>query len=155
MQVVRRGYRVVFESAARAWDLPAVSARQEFIRKARTIAGNFQLFARHRWLLDPRPNRLFLQTISHKALRLMSPVLLLVCAATNLLLLDDLLYVATFAAQGAFYLAAVGGWLLSNSRRSALVLAVPFMFCLLNCVTLIALIRFLSGRQAVTWERQG
>ena len=46
MRIVSRGYRVVFEPEARAYDVPASSPRQEFVRKVRTIAGTFQLFAR-------------------------------------------------------------------------------------------------------------
>ena len=42
------------------------NGEQEFVRKARTIAGTFQLFAREPWLLSPRRNRLWFETISHK-----------------------------------------------------------------------------------------
>ncbi|HKQ29731.1 MAG TPA: glycosyltransferase family 2 protein, partial [Burkholderiales bacterium] len=43
MQIVRRGYRVIFEPGALAHDRTA-AAETEFTRKVRTIAGNFQLF---------------------------------------------------------------------------------------------------------------
>jgi hypothetical protein len=59
MNVVRRGFRVLFEADAVAYDRAATSAREEFTRKVRTIAGNFQLFARERWLFNPRRNRLW------------------------------------------------------------------------------------------------
>ena len=55
-------------------DSTSASAQQEFSRKARTIAGCFQLFARERWLLDPRQNRLWFATLSHKGLRLTLPL---------------------------------------------------------------------------------
>src|SRR6185295_9867402 len=43
MRIARRGYRVLFEPAARAFDRAPGTGREEFGRKARTLAGNFQL----------------------------------------------------------------------------------------------------------------
>src|SRR6266851_3601871 len=76
-RIVRRGYRAIFEPKARAHDRPAATGDAEFRRKWRTLAGNFQLFSRERWLLHPLRNRLWLQTVSHKGLRLLCPLLLL------------------------------------------------------------------------------
>ncbi len=53
LRIVRKGFRVLFEPGARAYDCASATARQEFVRKARTIAGTFQLFARERWLFNP------------------------------------------------------------------------------------------------------
>jgi cellulose synthase/poly-beta-1,6-N-acetylglucosamine synthase-like glycosyltransferase len=66
MRIARRGYRVLFEPEARAYDQITGGAYREFIRKVRTIAGNFQLIARERWILNPLQNRLWFQNISHK-----------------------------------------------------------------------------------------
>ena len=43
MRIVLRGYRVVFERSARAYDISSATAAQEFARKVRTLAGNFQM----------------------------------------------------------------------------------------------------------------
>ncbi len=152
MRIVRRGYRVVFEPAARAYDSAAASSREEFTRKVRTIAGNFQLFARERWLLSPFRNRLWVQTVSHKMLRLASPLFLLVAFAANTALLDVAMYRWTLAAQVLFYAAALGGYLLRDAGRVPL-LTVPYVFCLLNYATAVAFSRFLRRQQHVTWER--
>jgi len=109
MRIVRFGYRVLFEPAARAYDRPATSAGEEFVRKVRTIAGNFQMLARERWMLDPFRNRLWLQTLSHKGLRLLGPLLLGTALVTNLLLAGRPLYEWTLLAQGVFYAAALLG----------------------------------------------
>jgi biofilm PGA synthesis N-glycosyltransferase PgaC len=152
MRIARRGYRVVFEAGARAYDRPAETPRQEFVRKVRTIAGNFQLFAREPWLLDPRRNRLWLQTVSHKGLRLLGPVLLAAILGSNVLLADRPFYAGTLLAQGLFYAAALGGALAGTGRGGA-VLAVPYTVCLLNWATAVAFLRVVTGRQRVTWER--
>ena len=42
-QIVKRGFRVVMELGARAWDVAHESWQREFARKARTLSGNFQI----------------------------------------------------------------------------------------------------------------
>ena len=153
MQIARRGYRVLFERDALAYDRPAPTAAAELTRKVRTIAGNFLLFARHPWLLNPLQNRLWFQTWSHKILRLLSPFALLGALGANLLLLDQSPYRWTLGLQAGFYAAAVGGFFWRNSARTPALLNVPYAFCLLNWATLLGFERFARGRQAVTWEQ--
>jgi poly-beta-1,6-N-acetyl-D-glucosamine synthase len=153
MRIVRRGFRVVFEGGARAYDRPASTAREEFTRKVRTIAGNFQLFARERWLMNPFRNRLWLQTVSHKGLRLIGPLLFATMLSTSLLLLDRPFYRFALAGQLAFYLAALLGATLRRACRAIPLLSLPYLVCLLNWATVVAFVRFLTGRQRVTWDR--
>src|SRR5207245_11310497 len=89
LRIARRGYRVIVESAAHAFDSVYVDPRQEFTRKVRTLAGHFQLFARERWLFNPFRNRLWLQTMSHKALRLLIAPLQMTVAVSNVVLLSE------------------------------------------------------------------
>ncbi len=154
MRIVRRGYRVLFEAGARAYDRPAPSARAEFARKVRTLAGNFQLFAQERWLLSPARNRLWIQTLSHKAFRLLCPLLLATTFLANLLLVHRPFYRWMAGAQALFYGAALGGWALRDGGRHGLPwLSVPYVVCLLSWATVVGFFRFATGRQNVTWER--
>src|SRR5262249_8459490 len=75
LRIVRQGYRVVFEPGAVAYDSASLTARQEFVRKSRTIAGMFQLLSRELWVFNPLGNRLWFETLSHKVLRLAAPML--------------------------------------------------------------------------------
>lgn len=152
MRIVRQGYRVLFESRARAYDQAAATSDVEFTRKVRTLAGNFQLFVREPWLLNPFSNRLWLQTISHKGCRLLSPLCLATVFGANLFLLDQPFYRWMFAAQLALYAAAIGGYLIRHSKKKVLLLNVPYAFCLLNWAAVVGFLGFVSGRQRVTWE---
>ena len=78
MRVARSGLRVVLERGAWAFDELQPSHRNEMTRKVRTLAGNFQAAAAHRWLLSPVANPLWFQFVSHKVLRLVVPYALLV-----------------------------------------------------------------------------
>jgi biofilm PGA synthesis N-glycosyltransferase PgaC len=153
MQVVRQGYRVLFEPKARAYDWVVPTAQQEFTRKLRTIAGNFQLFLLRPWLLSPAHNRLWVQTVSHKLFRLLSPLLLATTFLANLVLAGEPAYRILLAAQILFYGAALLGYLTRHASRKPFFLNIPYAFCLLNWATVMALVHLLNGRQQVTWER--
>ena len=73
------GKRVAFVEEAEARDA-AFDDDQEFRRKVRTLAGNYQLFARMPALLNPFANRIWFETISHKIMRLVAPWLLVLLA---------------------------------------------------------------------------
>ena len=153
MRIARRGYRVLFEPGARAYDRLATTAQEEFTRKARTIGGNFQLFAREHWFLNPFRNRLWFQAISHKGLRLLSPLFLAAVFGTSLFLIDSPLYGWVLVGQIVFYASALGGCALRNAKTKLPFLTLPYTFCVLNWVTVVAFLRFATGRQRVTWER--
>lgn len=155
LRIARRGYRVVFEPRARAHDRAAATPEQELKRKVRTIAGTFQLLSRERWLLDPFRNRLFVQTVSHKGLRLLIPFLLVAALVANLLLLDAFVYRAWLAAQLACYAAALAGHAFRDAGRASRLFAVPYVVCLLAWATLLGLARFVGGSQPVTWAKTG
>ncbi len=153
MRIVRQGYRALFEPRARALDRVSARPADEFQRKVRTIAGNFQLFAQERWLLDPRQNRIWFQTASHKALRLLTPLLLGAILLSSLALHGDWIARAALVGQAAFYGAALAAHALRDGRRKTPLLTVPYITCLLAVATVVALGRFTVGRQAVTWHK--
>ena len=154
MGIVRKGYRVVFEPGARAHDLIPTTPSEDFVRKTRTIAGTFQLFAREPWILSPLRSTVWFQALSHKALRLAIPLLHAVMLLSNAVVADVGLYGALLAGQVLFYAAAVAGYVqMRAGRRRSIVLTVPFTMCLLGWATIVGLGRFVARRQRVTWER--
>jgi poly-beta-1,6-N-acetyl-D-glucosamine synthase len=154
LRIVRRGYRVVFDGRARAWDHAARTGREEFTRKVRTISGVLQIFARERWLWAPT-QPVWLQAISHKLARIAAPLLMVIALVANVrLAADSAWYAAMLATQLAFYGAAAAGAVVGRRRgRLARLLGVPYAFCLLNLTTLVALARFVTGRQPVRWQK--
>jgi cellulose synthase/poly-beta-1,6-N-acetylglucosamine synthase-like glycosyltransferase len=73
-QVIRAGKRVAFSQQATATDRGAASDAGELARKVRTLTGNYQLLAWMPWLLNPWRNRVWWQFVSHKVLRLLTPL---------------------------------------------------------------------------------
>lgn len=79
-----RGYRLVVEPAARAYDDPT-SLATEFRRKVRTLAGNYQMMRLYPILFSPR-NRMWIHYLSLKLGRLLLPFALMAVAITGFLL---------------------------------------------------------------------
>lgn len=153
LRAVRGGRRVVFEPAAKAFDHVAETASQEFTRKVRTLSGNLQLFLRERWMLDPRRNRLWLQAISHRGLRLIAPFCLIaVLGASAGLARSATLFTTALFAQLIFYgLALIG--VCGGRFARVRCFTVPYAFCLLNLTALVAIFVFIARRQQITWRK--
>jgi poly-beta-1,6-N-acetyl-D-glucosamine synthase len=108
MQIVLRGYRTVFDPSAHAFD--PHDERSEFLRKQRTLMGNYQILFLLPAILSPR-NPLLLPYLFHKIFRLIVPYFLVTALVANLLVHTGF-YAITLTAQLAFYLAALGAqWL--------------------------------------------
>jgi GT2 family glycosyltransferase len=153
LRIVKAGYRVVFEPDARAHDLASATAKQEFVRKTRTIAGMFQLLARETWLLNPLRNRLWFETVSHKVLRLSLPMLHAALLISTIALADRGFFGFMLASQLAFYGCAVVGSLQRDGRRHSTLVTAPCAMCVLLWATVVGFYRFAMHRQQVTWER--
>ena len=150
MKVVEQGYRAIVEPAAGIYDRVAPDAGAEFARKARTLAGNFQLFRHVGWALNPFGGVVAWQFFSHKVLRLFVPYCLLAMLAANGFLLDSPFFRVTFATQLAFYACAAAG---AFTRTPFRAFDVPYMFCVMNWAAVVGLYRFLAGAQDVVWQK--
>jgi len=106
LSIIRQGYRSVLDAHAYVYDTWPTKIEEEFQRKVRTLAGNFQLFCLAPWALSPR-NPVFFQLVSHKVMRLVVPYLLI------------LLFISTLALSGrsplyaAFAVFQIFGWLVA------------------------------------------
>ncbi len=143
MQVVRAGKRVVFHPGAVARDRLFPDASKEFGRKVRTLTGNYQLLRLAPWLLSPA-NPLLFRLISHKLLRLVVPLLLLLLLLASAMA-PGAFYKLAFVAQLAFYMMALVGLLAPAARRQRAVSA-AYTFTMLNVAAAMAFYNFVGGR---------
>jgi biofilm PGA synthesis N-glycosyltransferase PgaC len=150
MQVIRKGARVIFDSRARAWDLPDLGESREFSRKVRTLSGNYQLLQLAPWLLSSQ-NTIRFEFVSHKLSRLVVPFALLAVLVASLFLPQPFYRVA-LVAQICFYtlsILALKGIQIGPLSR----IADPARtFVVLNSAALVASVNFVTGRKAV-WVR--
>jgi len=145
MRIALTGKRTVLVPEAEARDA-AFADQREFQRKVRTLAGNYQIFARLPALLSPFKNPIWFETFSHKILRLVAPWLLVALAAlTAARAPADRWMAGLLAAQLVFYAAAAVG------PRLGRIASLARTFVVLNTAAVLGLWRFLTGRQRVTW----
>lgn len=146
MNAARRGRRVVFEPAAIARDRLFSEKGKEFSRKVRTLTGNYQLLRLEPWLLSPA-NPLLFRFISHKLLRLLVPMLLILMLVASALA-GGPLYRAIFWVQVLFYVLAVLGTVVPSVKQFKPV-GIASTFVMLNAAAALAFYNFAAGRKRV------
>ena len=146
MNVARMGRRVVFQPSAVARDRLFSEKGKEFSRKVRTLTGNYQLLRLAPWLLSPA-NPLLFRFISHKLLRLLVPLLLVLMLVASAMA-GGPFYRAIFWLQVLFYVSAVFGTLIPSVKQFKPV-GIASTFVMLNAAAALAFYNFAAGRKKV------
>ena len=151
LNVRAAGYRVVYDPEAIAWEEVAPNARQEFRRRVRIGAGNFQAL-RHTWrLLNPAAGGVALALWSHKVCRWLIPVALLGAQIAAMTLASEPLYGVAATSGGVLVLLALLGHRLDRRGQYWAPVSVPFYFLSMNLALLLGLIAFVRGTQSIVW----
>jgi hypothetical protein len=150
MNVLRQGFRVVFDPRARVWDHLDLGTKREFARKVRTLTGNYQLLQLQPWLLTPA-NPMRFAFVSHKLLRLVVPFALSATLVTSCFLPGPAYRIALIV-QVLFYSLSAGAFVRLKDNRLARVADAAFTFVLLNTAAAVAFANFVAGRKAA-WVR--
>ena len=150
IELLKDGRRTVLESRAMAYDTAEEDASQEFIRKVRTLAGNYQAFSRHKWLFSPASNKVWWQFLSHKVARLLVPYAMLIAFIASILSTSPILMLMAWL-QAAFYIAGLLG-LLSPSLSGGKVVNIIKVFLQLNAAAVVAAYNYFFGRASVRWK---
>ncbi len=109
LSIIRQGYRSVLDAHAYVYDTWPTRIEEEFHRKVRTLAGNFQLFQLAPWTLTPQ-NPVLFQLVSHKVMQLVVPYLLILLFVSTLALSRGSLFYTVFAVLQIFgWLVAIAG----------------------------------------------
>jgi cellulose synthase/poly-beta-1,6-N-acetylglucosamine synthase-like glycosyltransferase len=155
LQIVAAGYRNVYAPGAVSYESGATGFPAEFRRKVRIVNRAWRATWKMRRLLNPIRYGFFaIQFWSHKVLRWLVPVLLImILIANGQIASHDAFYRISLATQLVCYSAALGGLVLhSIGWRSLRILDVPFYFCLVNAASLTGIAQALLGRRYTTWS---
>jgi poly-beta-1,6-N-acetyl-D-glucosamine synthase len=151
MEIVHKGKRVILDRRARSWDQGIFAARQEWTRKVRTLAGNYQLLMLQPWLLT-RANPVRFEFVSHKLLKLWTPFAMigLLCSS---IVLSGMFYRVASGLQIAFYGIAVAGFWRNSRGFLSRIAHSASMFVLLNAAAAASLVVFLRGHR-IDWKQE-
>jgi cellulose synthase/poly-beta-1,6-N-acetylglucosamine synthase-like glycosyltransferase len=153
MRIAMKGYRVVFEPRAVAFDRVEPSYEAEFARKVRTLVGNYQAIRLCPDLVKPWRNRLFLQFCSHKLGRLAAPFGL-IALLTASVALPGMWPTSLLAVQIAGYGLAAAGWRMARIGIRERWTTAAYTFSLLNIAAFVAAVRFVRGDAATAlWKK--
>ena len=152
LYVIDKGLRVAFEDRALAYEETTQTTADEFGMRVRVVTQGMAglLSVRHlrrlwadRWIA--------FQLVSHKILRWMVPIFLLLALASSAVLMARPMFRLILGAQLTFYAIALLSILLPLHRRWK-VLGIPLYFCTLNAAALVSMFQVMRGRRYATWE---
>lgn len=150
--VIQKGYRVAFEDRALAYEQTTESTSEEFAMRVRVITRGMRGLLSVPELLKPwKYPWISFQLFSHKILRWMVPLFLLLLLAGNIGLVNQPYFRAVLVAQLGFYGLALLQVVAPIHRRWK-PLGIPLYFCTLNAAAFLGMIELLRGRKHVIWQ---
>ena len=152
LKIVENGYRVIFEHNAKAYDKASQNFSREFGRKARTLAGNYQLLFLLPYLRNPFKNQIAWQFWSHKLLRLLAPFAFIAIFFITAIR-GAVLYQALFYLQVLAYSLGAIGIVLSYFDRNFKIGTLPSTFLIMYSAAIVGLYKFITRTQKVTWDK--
>lgn len=145
------GDRIFLVPEAAAWEKSPDEVRDEFRRRVRIGAGDFQALKWTWRLLLPWHGMVALAYFSHKVLRWLGPWFMLAALAGNILLLGDPFFNMLFLAQLSFYVLALGGGRLGPLPAVGRPAVAAHYFLILNAGLFLGLARLAVGAARPTW----
>ena len=150
--IVRNGYRVAFEDRALAYEETTKNASQEFRMRVRVATRGMRGLLSVPQLLQPWLHGwTSFQLFSHKLLRWLVPIFLILLFAGSAANLNVTSFRLLFAAQVLFYSVCLFNLLFPLHRRWKL-LGIPLFFCTLNAAALVSILEVLRGHKFTTWD---
>jgi cellulose synthase/poly-beta-1,6-N-acetylglucosamine synthase-like glycosyltransferase len=167
MGVLRHGYRLVYAPDAHSVERSSLTEQDEAVRRSRIVAGRYQAMLMARSILPWRNPLLVWQIVSHKFMRPLVPLVMLLAVAAAL---AACLWPPTTASLGWLYLAPPFGYvflagelligllaLFGSSLKGLGVLGkllyIPTFLVNSNMAAILGLYSFFTGRQTALWKR--
>ncbi len=153
-KMVEQGLRAVYEPAAVCVEETNQRADRELRMRVRVITQTFTDLWRHRALMNPLRSGFYaIELLSHKVMRYLVPVFLLLLLITSALLAPrSIFYAVAFLGQLCCYAAAALGWLCERMGVRVRLLAMPQYFVLANLASVLAFYQFVRGERYARWE---
>jgi cellulose synthase/poly-beta-1,6-N-acetylglucosamine synthase-like glycosyltransferase len=150
-EIASRGFGVVYEGEAIAYENATSYFKEEFARKRRIIVRGLTGFSALRGNFGGS-FRIF-QFVSRKLIRWCVGPLLPTLYIANLLLVSHPVFLTLFILQNVFYLFAATGAILRRGGVQSRVLFIPFYFVMVNAAAFAAIISYLRGDRLASWEK--
>jgi cellulose synthase/poly-beta-1,6-N-acetylglucosamine synthase-like glycosyltransferase len=153
LSVVSKGFKFTYCNEAVAYENTGKDLTEEYKRKVRFSATNFQTLVQFKKLLWDKNKFLSYAFFSHKVSRWILPGLLILLFIVSYFLIDiNLIARKVFYLQMVIYLLALCGYLLSIIRKRILIFSLPYFFVISNIAIAEGFIKFIRKKHSVIWE---
>jgi cellulose synthase/poly-beta-1,6-N-acetylglucosamine synthase-like glycosyltransferase len=153
MRIPPRGYRLLYEPTATAYEKATVHAHEEFRRKIRITNHSVSALLKLGWPLLTS-GFYSVELLSHKLIRHFIGYFLIVLFATSMILAPTApIYALALLGQSLIYALAIAGALLRNrpiGRKR--IFAVPYYFCFVNTTAVIGILTMFRRHKLTAWS---
>jgi len=160
LEVAKKGYKIKYAPDAYASESGSLTIGEELKRKFRIASGALQTLYRMKEILNIfRYRMLSFQYISHKVLRwAFVPFSFIIVLVLNIVIVFEqhgaaLFYFYFLCFQLFFYLMVVVGALMNNMKIRMKLIFVPYYMFIMNYAMVYGMVRYISGKQSVKWEK--
>ncbi|MCX7875235.1 MAG: glycosyltransferase family 2 protein [Melioribacteraceae bacterium] len=153
LSVVDKGYKFNFSENAIAYEEVGQEVKDEFNRKVRFSATNFQTLIHFKHLLIGKNKLLAYAFFSHKVTRWILPTILFLLFLSSLILANQSLFIfLIFSFQLFFYFFALIGFIFAKLKYRFSLFSLPFYFVVSNIAVIFGFIKFLNKKHSVIWN---
>ena len=153
MKILQKGYKTIVTSEAAVKSNLSSGLKEEYRRKIRISAGNYQNLSHFSGLLLRPWKRLAFRFISHKVLRWIGPQLYIIALTLNVIMLKtSFIYFLLFIIQLILILLPALDLLLQRLRIKLVPLRFLTHFCIMNLALLAGFFRFIGGIRSGIWK---
>ncbi|MDY6973302.1 MAG: glycosyltransferase family 2 protein [Thermodesulfobacteriota bacterium] len=152
--IVEKGYRGVLEETAFCRERAADGMQNEFRRQVRITTGTLRSLFSHKALLCTLSNTFFLfEVISHKAMKLITPFLLILILVSNCIIaLRSSFYATLLGLQLFFYVLAFSGYKCEKTNNIGRLIQMATTFTLTNIAMLKGWLAYFTRKDYSTWS---
>ena len=150
LMAIEKDYRTVYEKGSVARERSRSDIENEFFRRVRIMRGNCRQIFDFWRLLNPFRKMVSLQFVSHKLLRVLSPILVMGMLASSIVCNHPLCRLMLWG-QGLFYLTALFGSFQQRGEMRFRLFSLPYYFVFIQCATVIGIFQFLFGSKKIQW----
>ncbi|MBA2363091.1 MAG: glycosyltransferase [Chloroflexia bacterium] len=152
---IRKGYRVVHEPSALAYDEMVRTVQGELRARVRMTSRNLAGWGgKHAFPHPLRHPGTFTALVSHKILRWLTPIFMILALCSNLPLFRGRIARFLLGGQILFYASAVTGYLLELRNVRLRIFSAPFSFCLANLGFLLGWWKTLRQQRVVIYRSE-
>jgi poly-beta-1,6-N-acetyl-D-glucosamine synthase len=152
LMIHRQNYKFSYEYDSFALENVGYEISHEFNRKTRFSATNFETLFYYKDITLNRNVLLCYAFWSHKILRWMTPIFLIILCILNILLFSGLIFQIFLYIQFLFYFLSFIGFVRRKSKDKTKIFTIPFYFSMTNFAMLIGMINFVLKRQTAYWQ---